>query len=74
MTNTIHINIEGMTCGHCTSAVLTALKSIEGVTHATVDLATKKGTVEYADEHAHEGLKHLIVEKVTAAGYTAEVV
>lgn len=39
------LNIEGMTCGHCKSAVEKALSAIAGVKEATVDLARKQATV-----------------------------
>jgi len=38
MTTTTHINVSGMTCGHCTSAVTSELTSIEGVTDVDIDL------------------------------------
>jgi copper chaperone CopZ len=36
--------VTGMTCGHCTNAVSTALSKLPGVTDVSVDLAT--GTVD----------------------------
>lgn len=39
---TIHIN--GMSCGHCTSAVTKALSSIDGLTDITVDLEKKEAS------------------------------
>ena len=41
----ITLKIEGMTCGHCQAAVEKALKTVTGVTNATVDLAKKEATV-----------------------------
>jgi Copper chaperone len=39
------LKIEGMTCGHCKAAVEKALKSVAGVTAATVDLQKKEAAV-----------------------------
>lgn len=44
MTKTIHIN--GMNCGHCSASVEKALRALEGVQEAKVDLAAKTATVE----------------------------
>lgn len=43
------ITIEGMRCPHCSSNVEKALKAIEGVQSAVVDLAAKTATVEAAE-------------------------
>lgn len=44
MTNLL---IAGMTCGHCTSAVMRALSKVPGVTRVLqVDLASGKASVE----------------------------
>jgi len=40
------LNISGMTCGHCQTAVSKALKSVPGVQDAQVDLASGKATVD----------------------------
>lgn len=37
------LTVDGMTCGHCQSAVTTALESVPGVQRAAVDLVS--GTV-----------------------------
>ncbi len=39
-------HIEGMNCNHCRTSAEKALLAVEGVTHATVDLATKEAQVE----------------------------
>ena len=39
------IQIDGMSCGHCTAAVEKALGSVNGVTDAKVDLAAKRAVV-----------------------------
>ena len=42
---TITLHIEGMTCSHCSTRVEKALKSVPGVSNATVSLEEKKATV-----------------------------
>ena len=44
MSETI-INIEGMSCGHCTAAVEAALKAVPGVQSVVVHLAKKQAAV-----------------------------
>ncbi len=47
--STQNFSVDGMTCGHCASAVTQELKAVEGVTHVTVDLVaggTSAVTVE----------------------------
>ena len=43
----ITLPIGGMTCASCVSHVERALRSVDGVVSATVNLATEKATVEY---------------------------
>ncbi len=40
------LNVEGMNCNHCSASVEKALRAVPGVSGASVDLATKKATVE----------------------------
>jgi Cu+-exporting ATPase len=42
---TLTLPIEGMTCASCVTRVETALKSVDGVSAATVNLATERATV-----------------------------
>jgi copper chaperone len=44
---TMTINVQGMTCGHCQKVVTEALKGVPGVADAVVDLAAKTATVTY---------------------------
>ncbi len=46
---TITLNIEGMTCGHCTASVEKALLGVPGVSAAKADLAAKNAVVTAAD-------------------------
>lgn len=41
----IELNVSGMTCGHCKSAVESALKAVAGVATVEVDLAGGKAKV-----------------------------
>lgn len=60
------IAIEGMNCGHCTSAVEKALRATAGVNDVSVDLAAKQAIVDIADSVSDEQLK----KAVTGAGFT----
>jgi copper chaperone len=59
--------VTGMTCGHCKSAVELAIRGIDGVTVAQVDLKAGKAIVEgqFADQS--------VVASVEEAGYEAKV-
>lgn len=56
------INIEGMSCGHCTSSVEKALRAIPGVTEASVDLASKTATIEAGNDVSDDILKKSITD------------
>lgn len=43
------LNVEGMSCGHCKSAVESALNNIDGVTSADVNLENGQVSVQYDD-------------------------
>lgn len=43
------IDVEGMTCAHCESAVEGALHNLDGVSEAKVSLSDNNVTVEYND-------------------------
>jgi len=60
------LNISGMTCGHCQTAVSKALKSVPGVQDAQVDLTSGKATVDgQADVQA-------LIAAVVEEGYGAQ--
>ncbi|RSK24611.1 copper-translocating P-type ATPase [Hymenobacter metallilatus] len=46
-TETVTLNIEGMTCASCSNFVEKALSRTPGVQRATVNLASEKATIEY---------------------------
>ena len=63
----IELDVSGMTCGHCQSAVAKALKRVPGVTDAQVDLKGGRAVVEgSADVQA-------LVDAVAEEGYGARV-
>jgi P-type Cu+ transporter len=64
----IELAIGGMTCASCANRIERKLNKLEGVT-ATVNYATEKARVEFAEGVAPEDL----VATVEAAGYTAEL-
>jgi Cu2+-exporting ATPase/Cu+-exporting ATPase len=55
------IRIEGMSCGHCTSAVAKALRAVPGVEDVNVDLASKTAAVE-----TNSGVPNEVLKKVVA--------
>ncbi|MEO8775344.1 MAG: heavy-metal-associated domain-containing protein [Candidatus Nanopelagicales bacterium] len=44
--------VDGMTCGHCVSAVTEELKALEGVTAVTVDLQARGASIVTVDSPA----------------------
>ena len=61
------LNVTGMTCGHCQSAVKNALESVAGVRKAEVDLASGVARVE-GDADVNK-----LVAAVEEEGYGAAV-
>ena len=59
------LKVEGMSCGHCKAAVEKALKSVDGVKNAVVDLENKTAEVTLKDDVSNEVLS----KAVTDAGY-----
>lgn len=59
------IFIEGMTCGHCSGRVEKALKALDGIVDARVDLANKNAIIEMNDNIEDSLLK----ETIDDAGY-----
>ncbi|MBU9248833.1 heavy metal translocating P-type ATPase [Burkholderia multivorans] len=67
---TVLLDIDGMTCASCVSRVEKALAKVAGVTHASVNLATERATVEASAEVSAARL----VEAVEQAGYRATLI
>ena len=59
------LKVEGMTCGHCKAAVEKALKAVDGVENAVVDLEKKSADVTLNKEVRDEVLKNAVID----AGY-----
>ncbi|ENU80923.1 copper-translocating P-type ATPase [Acinetobacter sp. ANC 3789] len=62
------LNIQGMTCASCVGRVEKVLKKVEGVSDATVNLATEKAVV-----HAHLADANALIAAVQKAGYEAQL-
>ncbi|PRF33879.1 copper-translocating P-type ATPase [Burkholderia multivorans] len=67
---TVLLDIDGMTCASCVSRVEKALAKVAGVTHASVNLATERATVEASADVSAARL----VEAVEQAGYRATLI
>ena len=65
------LNVLGMTCASCVAHVESALSELAGVSHANVNLATEKATVEYVAGVTGTDDFRQAVEKV---GYRLEAV
>jgi Cu+-exporting ATPase len=63
---TTTLSVRGMTCASCVSRVERALERVEGVSEATVNLATEKATVRHAASHE---MAASLEEAVRKAGY-----
>jgi len=64
----VELAIGGMTCASCANRIERKLNKLDGVT-ATVNYATEKAKVSYADGVGHDDL----VTAVESAGYTAKL-
>ncbi|WP_026569405.1 copper chaperone CopZ [Sediminibacillus sp. JSM 1682029] len=63
------LNVQGMSCGHCKMAVEGALKNLDGVSAAEVDLEAGKVDVTYDDAKvSYEAMKEAVEEQ----GYDVE--
>ncbi|GGR21109.1 heavy metal translocating P-type ATPase [Deinococcus ruber] len=47
VTSTLELGVTGMTCANCVNRVERALKNVDGVLDASVNLATERATVQY---------------------------
>ena len=63
----VRIEIGGMSCANCSTAVTEAVERLDGVESASVNYATDEGTVEYDPETVSLREIH---EAVESAGYT----
>jgi len=67
--NTIHLEVQGMSCGACVKHVTQALQTLAGVSAVDVDL--QSGHVRVTGELAQGGDSLLLA--LTAAGYPAKL-
>lgn len=63
---TATITVKGMTCGGCVNSVTKALKSVEGVQEANVDLQGQNATVQFDDSKTNV---EVLKEAIENAGY-----
>ncbi len=68
--STVALHIEGMTCPSCKVAVRAALKKVDGVTDAKVDVAAKSATVNYDSTKV---TPQQLVDAVNRLGYEASL-
>jgi copper chaperone len=61
----IELQVEGMTCGHCASAVARAVKDVDAAARCEVDLGAGRVRIE-GSSHAPDEFRAAIEE----AGYT----
>jgi mercuric transport protein len=66
---TATITVKGMSCGACVNAVTKALKAVDGVLEANVDLEGQKATVTFDESRTNVEALKLAVED---AGYDVE--
>ena len=66
--NTIHLEVQGMSCGGCVKRVTETLQCMGGVTSVDVDLAA--GHVSVHGDFPQGG--DVLVQALTAAGYPAK--
>jgi copper chaperone CopZ len=63
----ITLNVNGMSCGHCSGMVLRTLEEIEGITDVSVDLEGKKASFQASNDT----LVDTAIQEIQKAGYTA---
>ncbi|MDR2481090.1 MAG: cation transporter [Spirochaetaceae bacterium] len=61
------VTVEGMSCEHCVKAVSSAIKEVQGVHKAEVNLKSKTAEIEHSETVTLESLKTAIEQ----AGFTA---
>lgn len=64
MDKKVILNVEGMSCSHCVTAVNNAVNSLDGISNAEVDLEGKSVTIEYDDDKvALDSIKEAIEDQ-----------
>ncbi len=64
----VQLDIEGMTCASCVAHVEKAIKTLPGISSATVNLASEKATVSYDTQSADI---QAIIKSISDSGYKA---
>lgn len=67
--NSIQLQVEGMTCASCVARVEKSLRTVPGVTSASVNLASEQATIEHQPGVDTQAL----ISAVQKAGYQAQV-
>src|ERR1700733_15310374 len=70
MTETLHINVGGMTCAACQAHVQHALEETPGVEKAAVSLMTNEATVVF---DPHTVAPPALIEAIRGTGYEADL-
>ena len=63
----VFLNVEGMSCTHCSGMVQKTLENINGISKISVNLEGKKASFETTDD----SLVEKAIKEVTDAGYKA---
>ena len=66
----LKLRVTGMTCGHCQAKVEKALKDINGVYSAIVDLPDGQAEIDFNDDQV---TTDQLLKAVTKAGYVAKI-
>ncbi|OLU39334.1 heavy metal translocating P-type ATPase [Ileibacterium valens] len=68
---TILLNVDGMSCAHCTASVTKALESVPGVVSVQVSLEKKQAVVIVRANNSQAADVNTLIEAVKEAGYGA---
>lgn len=66
---TLNLNVEGMSCGHCEASVKRAVSSLNGVESVQVDLKGKRVTVALDSEKV---TAQTVKDAIEDQGYTVK--
>lgn len=66
---TLNLAVGGMSCASCSTSVEKALLKVQGVKHATVNLATEKAQIEFEQPATAQQIAKAVID----AGYEAEI-
>ncbi len=66
----LQIGVQGMTCASCVGRVERALKKIDGVSEASVNLATERAKVTFDPDQVR---REQLIEAIERSGYRAQV-